>query len=530
MGSRKRVRGGLGCLLVAGLFLGSSWGQLSLESYWPKHQRDLQNSGFVDRVGFAADIHVHWALELEDPLPYGSERHATPVFAPGNSRLYVGGRGSTLRAVDVSGPTVAWTLVLGDGTGVIQHAAAVGADGSIYVGAWDGSSPYDGFCKVRDDGAGASVVWTFPVREMLAGPTITPGGLIVVGGRHEVLDWGYYALRDLGDTYEVAWMAGQVENPSQPGRNYRVGSTPAISLDGSSVFGAGDRSKRFWQIDAASGAVLAEHELAAYCWASGAAVSDLGEVFIGEGMTLSDPDEENEGKVYAFEPDEGGVVVPRDALALGQGHLNGGVGALRRGAGGGLRLYVPANGFGADGAALVAVDFDPEVEEEEPALGVAWTYGIGGASASYPMALVTDDAIAYVLGPVSHTVYAVRDGGEVRSLCWSVSLADISRVEEWAGSNVRGPQGVVVGPDGTIYWNAADGYLYALRGWVTGDLNGDGVFDDSDMGLWVQALSDPETFALYYPEVDALKLGDLNLNGRLDSFDLNQLVLLLSEG
>ncbi|MBL8880356.1 MAG: PQQ-like beta-propeller repeat protein, partial [Phycisphaerales bacterium] len=189
-------------------------GQLSADSWWPKFQRDPQNTGRAPAIGIATDAHISAFAQLSPPIP--TENHATPVFAPGNSRLYIGGPNSRLSAVHLDTFTVAWQLTLGDGTGAIFHTPAIAADGSIFVGAWDNQAPFDGFSKVRDDGDHATIVWTVPLRRMLAGPTITDDGLVVIGGRHDTLGWGYFAFRDAGETAELSWSAAIRANPNDP--------------------------------------------------------------------------------------------------------------------------------------------------------------------------------------------------------------------------------------------------------------------------------------------------------------------------
>ena len=89
------------------------------------------------------------------------------------------------------------------------------------------------------------------------------------------------------------------------------------------------------------------------------------------------------------------------------------------------------------------------------------------------------------------------------------------------------------GPDGTLYWLAVDGYLYAIKGWPTGDLDGNGRVNSTDL-TWLKKLI-PATqlggpilrpladYQILFPEIDATVVGDLNGNGVLDDGDVTLL-------
>ncbi len=521
-------------LLVIGLLTlaaaPSAHPQLSETSWWPKLQRDAQNSGYVPLVGFVTDPHVHWYAKLSEPI--ATESHSTPVLSPDNSRLYVGLPGAVVAAVNTSDGTVAWTLPFGDGTARFCTTAAVGADGSIYVGSWDSTAPYDGFVKIRDDGDHGALIWTYPMRVTLASPTITPEGLIVVGGRHSDGTWAYFAIEDLGDTCETAWVAGRLADPADPGSIGAIGASPALSSDGAWVFGGSWENRTFWQIDALTGYEQARLPLDQYCYAANPVVSDGGFVFIGEGASFSAPDPATEGKLYVFEPDEDGTMQELDALPLHAGHLNGGTGALYVRPDGRLRLFVPANGYGASTANLIALDFYPDGPAADPpasALKKAWQTSLGSAVVSYGQAAVTRDGIVYVLGPANHRLYAIRGATGTPRTAWTLDLSTITRVPGTSFTGKTGPMGVTVGPDGTIYWNAVDGHLYAIRGWLNGDLGGDGQLTTADFDWLVTALVNPDEYSLRFPEIDAAVVGDVNGDGRLDFFDLNRLLELLAD-
>lgn len=521
------------CALLSQFFVtGAAIGQLSSTSAWPKLQADLQNSGRAPVIGLSADAHVAWSVRISNPI--ASERHATPVFSPDNQRLYVGGPGSTLTALAADNGAVLWTLMLGDGTGTIHTTPAVAADGSLYVGTWDTQAPHDGFAKIVDLGNQGEIAWTFPLRRCLASPTITPDGLIIVGAEHETLGVAYFALEDQGTQAAIVWQAGQLVPPGTPGRTTTIGATPAVDPSGDWLVGlsfitAGGRFEdcTFWQIDARTGDERARLPLGQYAYAPSPTLTNERIAFCGEGLNFNSPNPQTQGKLYAFAPDAAGVLAALDSLPLQAGHLNGGIGAyVSRGDGLG-RLYVPANGNGGDGARLIAVDFDaaaPLAQPPEPAFRVAWRQSLGPAATAYLQAVVSEDEIVYVLGPSDHRLYAIRGPDARVTTLWSLALSGITRVSGWTPGARRGPQGVTVGPDGALYWNAADGYLYAISGWSTGDLDGDGALTQDDAYWLLIAATDAAQFELRFPEVDALAVGDFNGDGGLDFFDINALL------
>lgn len=523
------LRCGAGILAIAVLSPGPTPAQLSETSWWPKLQRDAANSGFVPVIGIAAGPHVAGFTRLSGPVT--GEHHATPVFSSDNARLYVGGPASTLTAVNASDGTIAWTRQLGDGTGRLLATPAVAADRSIYVGSWDALAPYDGFAKVRDDGPSATIIWTFPMRRMLASPTITADGTVVIAGQHTDGTWAYFGLRDDGASATLLWTAGRLADPTNPSSTGAVGSSPALSADGAFIFGGSDESRTFWQLAASDGAELLRAPLTQYIWAGSPLVTDDGFAFIGEGLSFN-PNDATEGKLYAFRL-AAGVATPLESLPLAAGHLNGGAAALHPGfsdRGGLRRLYVPANGAGKPNAQLIGIEFDPagpSAAPPRPALVRRWSVPLGPSASAYPQAVVTRDGVIYVIGPANHTLYAVREAGDSGRVLWSLPLGSITRATGWSPAASRGPAGVTVGPDGSIYWNAPDGYLYTIRGWPAGDMDGNGVVEPADREWLRLAAKEPARYALRFPEVHATAVGDFTGDGALDDADLGRFAELL---
>jgi outer membrane protein assembly factor BamB len=524
---RRLARRGMVGVAIA-LVCSAASAQTNPTSWWPKHQGGLGNTGQAPALAIATDAHVLWSLQVGQPVQ--SELHASPALSADNSRLYCGGQASVLTAVDLDARTIVWTLTLGDGTGLIHQTPTIGADGSIYVGSWDNAAPYDGFCKVRDLGASGEIAWSYPLQLGLSSPVIADDGLIIVCGQHATTGWGIYALRDLGDLYQQVWAV-----PTAP-----IGGTPAVTPDGRWLIAGSDSDHKLWQIDLMDGRVQSSIVLTNYVWCAGPAISDDGYIFIGEGMSYGSPNPATQGKVYAFNLDANAQLVQVESLALRVGHLNGGIGALRRDPVSGLlRLYVPANGTGSASASLVSVQFDPAGPTATPpraALTKRWTRTIGGLGFTYPSAVVTEDAGIYTVGPVDHVLYAVRDAGAASKLLWSLPITSITRVMNWTPGNLRGDKEIIATPDGLLYWRAIDGYLYALTGWPTGDLDADEDVDNDDVELLRALVAPPDTDSavtardLYdwlFPEVDLAAVGDVNGDGLITSADLERLEALV---
>ncbi|MBK8914215.1 MAG: hypothetical protein IPM64_06360 [Phycisphaerales bacterium] len=518
-----------GCVAI-GMLVPASPGQVSDSSWWPKVQRDVHNSGAVPAASLVTDVHVRWTVRLSAPI--AGENYSTPVFSPDNRTLYVGGPASAISAIAWPEGTLRWQTSIGDATGVIHMSPVVGMDGAIYAGSWDAVIPYDGFARLRDLGASGAVDGVFAMRRALAGPTITPGGLVVVGGQHAADGWRYFALQPEASGLALAWSAAQLSIPADPASTGRIGAAPAMPPGGAlTIYGSSDQNRTFWRISATNGVEEARIAMGAYCFSGTPAVGPDGHVFVGEGQDFAAPSDANEGRLHVFGVNSQGDTARVAALALGNGHLNGGA-AVRALPDGRTRVFIAANGNGKASAKLIAVDFDPaQVGSDPPVnpLSVRWETPIGASAFAYPHPVVCRDAVVYVIGPANHTLYAIRDTdatGEATArgaVLWSTRLADISEVAGWTVGSQRGPWGAVVGPDGRVLWNAPDGHLYALDGWRLGDLDGDGDVDAADVALLAEAAADEEEYLLRFPEVNLAVVGDIDGDGQVTAADAARL-------
>jgi hypothetical protein len=60
-----------------------------------------------------------------------------------------------------------------------------------------------------------------------------------------------------------------------------------------------------------------------------------------------------------------------------------------------------------------------------------------------------------------------------------------------------------------------------------GDMNGSYTVDSLDIEPFVMALTDPDGYALQYPDIDLLEVGDINGDGEFNTLDIEPFVALL---
>ena len=111
-------------------------------------------------------------------------------------------------------------------------------------------------------------------------------------------------------------------------------------------------------------------------------------------------------------------------------------------------------------------------------------------------------------------------------------LTTLNRDETYAGSSVAlAPNGTLMAVHSLWAGNPyntprATGQRFGLAGFLTGDLNCDGVVNNFDIDAFVLALTDPAGYAKKFPNCDRL-LADMNGDGVVDNFDIDPFVKLL---
>ncbi|MCX6951531.1 MAG: PQQ-binding-like beta-propeller repeat protein, partial [Verrucomicrobia bacterium] len=161
---------------------------------------------------------------------------ATPAVGP-DGTVYVGSWDGKLYALSPAG-VKKWEYATGAGN-YLYSSPALGADGTIYFGAGDGN-----FYALRPDG---TLKWTYPAGDWIdSSPAIGANGFIYYGS----WDGNVYAIRDDGDTAREMWRFAT---------NGPVLSSPALGRDGTVYLGANDG--RLYALHGTTGARLWDFSL-----------------------------------------------------------------------------------------------------------------------------------------------------------------------------------------------------------------------------------------------------------------------------
>ena len=180
-------------------------------------------------IGPEGEIYVgskdHHLYAFEDSVTYGKVRwaHPTGTFYDGhlvdsspaigpNGTLYVGtdpygaaGQDpvpvdTVFWAINPDG-SLKWTFVMGDGA---ESSPAIGPDGTIYVGSYDGN-----VYAIRDEGTHGQQLWAFPTGGVVdASPTVDGCGTIYIGSRDSTM----YALNPDGSLKWSFKTGGDIES------------------------------------------------------------------------------------------------------------------------------------------------------------------------------------------------------------------------------------------------------------------------------------------------------------------------------
>lgn len=167
------------------------------------------------------------ARAFERPLPIT----ATPAVSDDGRTIYVGGVDGFFHALNADTGAVRW---FAETDGFIDSTAAIGADGTVYVGSADGNVyAFDGGVF---SGGPIAPKWVFETGDLvLASPVIGEDGTIYVGS----YDRYFYALRPDGpDDQRVKWRF-------QTGGAIDVSA--AIAWDGTIYFASADN--RFYALN-----------------------------------------------------------------------------------------------------------------------------------------------------------------------------------------------------------------------------------------------------------------------------------------
>jgi outer membrane protein assembly factor BamB len=293
--------------------------------------------------------------------------------------VYIGSGDGNFYAVSPSG-AVKWRVTAGD---KVRSSPAVAADGTVYVGSDDGN-----LYAISPSG---EVKWKLSIgRQIRSSPLVAEDGTVYVGGR----DGSLYAVTPTGQARSEV-KTGDV-----------VGSSPAVSSDGTvyvgsfddNVYAVGPAGEVKWK-------VLTGGDVQ-----STAAIGEDGTLYVG-GWDRT---------LYALTP-AGQLTwkVNTDSPVFSS----------------------PA--VGADGTIYVGL-WDGNLYAVTPSGSVRWKLKLGGPIYSSP-AVCPDGTIC--VGALDGNLYAVTASGGVR---WQIK----------AGSGIWSSPALAA--DGTIYVGSDDGKLYAI--------------------------------------------------------------------
>jgi outer membrane protein assembly factor BamB len=171
-----------------------------------------------------------------DGTVYVGSHYPTKAYGTDTATLATVGSATTgyLNAINPDG-TIKWYKDL---FGAVDSSAAIGSDGTIYVGSDDfhvwALNPVDGSKK-----------WVFPTRDKVkSSPAIAADGTIYVGSN----DGSLYELNPDGTL--KSRIIAQVTGPVQPTQTELVNSSPSIATDGTVYFatGAGSGDEKIYSV------------------------------------------------------------------------------------------------------------------------------------------------------------------------------------------------------------------------------------------------------------------------------------------
>ncbi|MEW6381867.1 MAG: PQQ-binding-like beta-propeller repeat protein [bacterium] len=298
--------------------------------------------------------------------------------------------------------TLKWLFKTG---GAVESSAAIGADGTIYIGS-DDKNVY----AINSNG---SLKWSFQTGgEVCSAPAIGVDGTIYVGS----LDGRIYALYPDGSRRWAFPPADDLEMPPMDD----VFSSPAIGTDG--VIYIGGESGWIYALDS-NGSVRWSYQAAGEIYSSPAISADGSTIYVGS----------TGGAVYAL---RSGIDYSPETRLRWKFAAEGG--------------FYSSPAVGTDGTVYIGSS-NNTIYALDPADAansrVKWSYRTNGDVDSSPA--IGADGTVYV-GSDDGKVYALNPDG---SLKWRSPFPTGGKV--WSSPTI--------GADGTIYVGSNDGYIYAIR-------------------------------------------------------------------
>ena len=349
---------------------------------WTMFHHDLRHTG-LSPIDTSANLGgLKWAFTT------GNEVDSSPAIGA-DGTIYVGSYDGNVYAINPDG-SHKWTFTTGS---FVYSSPAIGADGTIYVGSFD-----ENIYAINPDG---TQKWAFPTgREVISSPVIGPDGTIYEAAYECATcsgqDGKLYAINPDGSQKWVFTAAA-------------MRSSPAVGSDGTIYVGSEDQN------------LYAINPDGSEKWAFG-----MG------GRVLSSPALGADGTIYvgSYDNDNLFAINPNGTQKW----------AFRTSA---QVVSVPA--IGVDGTVYVGSS-DHNLYAVKPDGSQKWAFTTGGSVASSPA--IGADGTIYV-GSVDHNLYALNTDGS----------------QKWAFTTGSGmTSSPAIGSDGTVYVGSFDHKLYAING------------------------------------------------------------------
>jgi len=346
---------------------------------WWMFQHDLHHSGRSPYTGPQTAL-KKWTFAT------GQQIQSTAAIGT-DGTIYIGSNDYKLYAINPDG-TQKWAFATGN---YVTSSPALGTDGTIYVGSYDHN-----FYAINPNG---TEKWAFATgSSIFSSPVLGSDSTIYIGANDDKL----YAINPNG-TQKWAFKTGDL-----------VRSAPAIGADGTIYVGSED--KKLYAINP-DGTKKWDFVTGSNIWSDPAIGAD-GTIYVG-----SDDDH-----LYAVNPN-------------------------------GLQKWTFATGdwirsspaIGADGTIYVG-SFDKNLYAVNPNGTKKWAFATGGSIYSSPAIGV--DGLIY-LGSNDHNLYAINPNGTQK---WVFAIGD----EVWSS--------FAIGEDGTLYVGLIDKKLYAFNDSATGSM------------------------------------------------------------
>lgn len=371
------------CLTPSALVFGNEQAY-TYDSPWPMFHHDLHLTGRSPYLG-AQTNYLKWTFTTGGPISYSS----AAIGADGT--IYLGSHDNNLYAINPDGTVKeGWPFMTGD---KVESSPAIGSDGTIYVGSKDN--------KLYAIDPNGTKKWEFPTEGHVdSSPSIGKDGTIYVGSDDRKL----YAI-DPNGTKKWHFTTSDIIDYHCPsiaddGTIYIASSFNLYTLDPNGTLKPG------WPFP-----------LGNYHYFSSATIGDDGTIYIGSRVN----------KVYAIEPN--GTEKPGEWPYLTDGWVDA----------------TPA--IGNDGTIYVGAEDDKlhAIDPNGAKKSGNWPFQAGGNIDS--SAAIGCDGTLYV-GSDDCNLYAINP--DDCNILWSYPTGGVIKSSP------------AIGPDGTIYVGSYDGKLYAF--------------------------------------------------------------------